>query len=76
MANDHEGMQAEFFSGFAGPPKQRSFGEKIRLKTRGKLTLILPYENLVFLIIVLIMAFMLSFSLGVEHRGSRTDAGA
>ena len=67
MANDHEGMQAELFSGFAGSSRQRSFDKKIRPKTRGKVTLVLPYENLVFLIIVLIMAFMLSFSLGVEH---------
>ena len=67
MANDQEGMQGELFTRFSGPHKQLPFKSKFKLKTRGKVTLVLPYENLVFLIIILIMTFVLSFSLGVEH---------
>jgi len=67
MADDPEVLQGELFSRFSGSGKQRSVRQRFKLRTLGKISIVMPYENLVFLTIIFIMTLVLSFSLGVEH---------
>ncbi|MBI2870903.1 MAG: SPOR domain-containing protein [Candidatus Omnitrophica bacterium] len=71
MTEERGGVQRELFPKLEGGHEASTFRSRFNVRPAGKVSFSISYENLVFVGILFIMTFVLSFSLGVEKGKGR-----